>query len=110
MSPFWLCLGDCAYIEDCSEVCFDGCEHPADPGGNGCDHTVHGIYACGVVFIYEENGEFLIPEMDIQAACSGSMSDQPWDCYGDCTGSMTCSDPPTQQEAQAMIECLNACR
>jgi hypothetical protein len=46
--------------------------------------------------------------MDMAGACS-SMTTMPWSCYEDCVETVTCSDPPTQPEAQAMIACLNAC-
>jgi hypothetical protein len=108
-SPFWNCMGLCGFVEDCEEACFDACIDRPDPGGNGCDHTVHGIYACSVVFIFDVNLPYWIPEMDLMAACTGSMSGEPWDCYGQCVATLTCSDPPTSQEANAMIGCLDAC-
>jgi hypothetical protein len=106
-APFWNCMGDCVFVSFCDQACFDACLAPADPG-SGCGSTVHGIYACGVVFIFNENQNLWIPEMDMAAACD-SMTDTPWDCYADCTSTLTCSNPPTPDEAQAMIDCLNAC-
>jgi hypothetical protein len=108
-SPFWNCIGDCIFVGNCDASCFNACEDPPDPGGTGCDHTVDGIYGCGVAFPFEANPDYLIPQMDAAAACSGSLSDLPWACYGECVASLPCSDPPTQTEAQAMIDCMNAC-
>jgi hypothetical protein len=111
MSPYFLCIADCAFVQDCSEPCFTGCDSPEDPGGDGCDHTVHGIYVCGVAFLYDSDPDYYwIPEMDAAAACTGSMSNEPWSCYGHCAASASCSDPPTPDETQALIDCMNACR
>jgi len=105
-SPFWTCIGDAVFVDFCDEASFDACLAPADPG-SGCGSAVHGIYACGVVWTFTDT-TFWIPEMDMQAAC-GSLTDWPWSCYADCVSNTTCSDPPTQAEANAMIACLNAC-
>lgn len=104
-SPFWNCVGDYVFVDFCDEAAIDACLDPGDPG-SGCGSAVNGVYACGVVWVFEGT-DFFIPEMDMQEAC-GSL-DWTWDCYGDCVGSVTCSDPPTQPEANAMIACLNAC-
>jgi hypothetical protein len=110
VSPFWECMADCVFLTDCAETCFESCMAPPDPGGAGCSHSVHLLYSCGVVFSYTPPVQsYYIPEMDAAAACTGSMSELPWDCYGQCVATLTCSDPPTSQEANAMIGCLDAC-
>ena len=104
-APFWQCMGECVYERFCDLDCLNACAAPADPG-SGCASTVHGVYACGVVFLFAET-RLYIPEMDLQAYCEADPFD--WDCAQGCVDSLTCSDPPTSQEALAMITCVTAC-
>jgi hypothetical protein len=103
-------MGQCAFVENCEEACFDACTDPADPGGDGCDHTVNGIYACGVVFVFEANPDYWMTEMDAMAVCSTVLAEYPWECFAQCVAAATCSDPPTPTEAQALADCMTACR
>jgi hypothetical protein len=106
-SPFWSCMDNCAVAQSCDQTCFSGCLTPPDPSGTGCGHTVYQIYSCGVVFVYN-NTNYWVPEMDEIAVCSTDTSTN-WLCYATCATNNPCSNPPTPAQAQALINCMNAC-
>jgi len=108
-SPFFKCLTDYVFVADCDSASYDACNSPPDPGGAGCGHVTHGIYACGVVFVYDIESEYFIPEMDAMAACNDQLRDWPWACFSDCMAPLTCSEPPTNPESVAMADCCNSC-
>ncbi|MDP8224786.1 MAG: hypothetical protein P9L99_15615 [Candidatus Lernaella stagnicola] len=106
VAPFWNCMGVCSFDEDCETACLDACLNPPDPG-TGCATAVHGVYACGVAFVFVGTPLY-IPEMDLQAVC-GDYAVVDWTCAQGCVDSLTCSNPPTAPETMAMITCLGDC-
>jgi hypothetical protein len=107
-SPAWDCLGNCAVDTACSAACFTACLQPGDPGGTGCNHTAHLMYACGVEIPFPAHLKYYILEMDLQAACP-TMTTLNWSCLANCTSTVTCSSPPTSAQTQAMVACVTKC-
>jgi hypothetical protein len=105
--PFWNCMDNCAVAQSCSKSCFTACLQPADPG-SGCGHTAYALYSCGVAFTFQQNTNYYVPLMDEMAYCSSDTTDN-WSCFATCVSSNPCSSPPTQAQATALINCMNAC-
>jgi hypothetical protein len=104
ISPFWTCLGGCAYNQTCDSACFDGCRNPAAPTAPDCAVTTHEVYACGYQFPIS-NSAYWMPEMDLQQACSG-MQTWDWECFHDCLLVNLCDSPPADEQTVFLENCL----
>jgi hypothetical protein len=105
-TPFWDCLGNCTFEEDCDMDCFDVCLDPPDPG-EVCGTAVDSIYACDVVFLFTGT-DYYIPEADLQQACAW-WDGMNWACAQTCAEEAACSDPPTQAQTLQVIACMGDC-
>jgi len=110
-SVFWSCMDGCAVGQFCSQTCFTNCLTVTDPGGAACGHAVYLVYSCGVEFLFNApNNNYWIPGSDAIATCATTFSSStPWSCIATCYTTAKCTNPPTQDEANAMITCMNAC-
>jgi hypothetical protein len=110
-SAFWSCMDGCAVGQFCSQTCFTNCLTVTDPGGTACGHAVYLVYSCGVEFLFNApNNNYWIPGSDAIATCATTFSSStPWSCIATCYTTAKCTNPPTQDEANAMITCMNAC-
>jgi hypothetical protein len=98
-SHFWNCLDIYVSHEACDPEALTDCLDPPAPG-TLCGDVMDGIYACGIVWVFEGN-LYWIPEMDAQATCEtwSSYTTRLWECWAECL-EVGCDD---------LLDCLNTC-